>query len=420
MVIAADRLQARVVFRYIIGLFDSVPMLAQPDRAPHPRGHPSAQPGDDRSPHGLAIERVRGYTVVAAILRRSRLLARPTTGQSRHRDRQRPPTRPWRRSRPPCSWPSAPVRPQGRALGGLPGSLRPATTTPCSSGRRTRPPMNPTIDPAVIAAAYQADERPPAPSTAPSSDGTSRPSSRGGRRRRVVPGRRRAGPRCRHRLHGLCRSKRRLSRLDDPGGGPSGRRRPSGGRCRARAPAARSAPSRSSRSSPPCWPAYRIDRVTGDRYAGEWPREPFRTAGIAYELADRSKSDLYRDLLPLLNSGRVELVDNPRLLAQLLGLERRTARGGKDSIDHGPQGKDDVVNSVAGALVSLARALPALIFSGPNGFVRVGPDGRDLPGPSVAELQAESDRELAERAAASAEQIRKAIAERGCWFPGDS
>jgi hypothetical protein len=39
------------------------------------------------------------------------------------------------------------------------------------------------------------------------------------------------------------------------------------------------------------------------------------------------------------------------LIAQLIGLERRTARSGRDSIDHGPGAHDDVANAVAGALV---------------------------------------------------------------------
>jgi hypothetical protein len=96
---------------------------------------------------------------------------------------------------------------------------------------------------------------------------------------------------------------------------------------------------------------YRVRRVCGDRYAGEWPREQFRRYGIEYVCAEKTKSDLYRDVLPLLNSGRAELLDEKRLLQQLLGLERRTARGGKDSIDHAPRSHDDVANAVAGALV---------------------------------------------------------------------
>jgi hypothetical protein len=104
--------------------------------------------------------------------------------------------------------------------------------------------------------------------------------------------------------------------------------------------------------------SYRIRTVHGDRYAGEWPREAFRKFGVDYRPSDRSKSDLYRDALPLVNSGRVDLLDQPKLIAQLTGLERRTARGGKDSIDHGPGGHDDVANAAAGALVLAANSEP--------------------------------------------------------------
>jgi hypothetical protein len=72
---------------------------------------------------------------------------------------------------------------------------------------------------------------------------------------------------------------------------------------------------------------------------------------IEYQVADRPKSDYYRDLLPLINSGKVELLDNARLIAQLCGLERRVSRVGKDSIDHGPGSHDDLINAAAGALV---------------------------------------------------------------------
>ena len=100
---------------------------------------------------------------------------------------------------------------------------------------------------------------------------------------------------------------------------------------------------------------YGITTVTGDRYAGEWPRERFRAHDITYTPSPRTKSDLYREVLAPINAGRVELLDLPVLRAQLAGLERRVARGGKDSIDHAPGGRDDVANAVAGALVS---ALP--------------------------------------------------------------
>jgi hypothetical protein len=98
---------------------------------------------------------------------------------------------------------------------------------------------------------------------------------------------------------------------------------------------------------------YRIARVQGDRYAGEWPREAFRKYGVTYEASARPKSDLYRDLLPRLNSREVELLDEPRLVPQLVGLERRTARGGRDSIDHAPGSHDDIANATAGVLVNV-------------------------------------------------------------------
>lgn len=100
--------------------------------------------------------------------------------------------------------------------------------------------------------------------------------------------------------------------------------------------------------------SYGIASVRGDRYAGEWPREQFRKNRIEYLPADRSKSEIYVELLPAINSGGVDLLDVDRLQAQLCGLERRTARSGKDSIDHGPGGHDDLINAAAGALVAAA------------------------------------------------------------------
>ena len=98
---------------------------------------------------------------------------------------------------------------------------------------------------------------------------------------------------------------------------------------------------------------YGITKVIGDKYAGEWPVARFAEHGIEFEQSARPKSDLYHDFLPLLNARRVELLGHSRLSAQLCGLERRTARSGKDSIDHGPGGHDDLANAVAGVLVGL-------------------------------------------------------------------
>jgi hypothetical protein len=113
--------------------------------------------------------------------------------------------------------------------------------------------------------------------------------------------------------------------------------------------------------------SYRVSRVVGDHYGGEWPRERFRKSDlefpVTYETCDSPKSDIYRDALPLINSGKIELLDNPRLISQLCGLERRTARSGKDSIDHGPGGHDDVINAAAGALIRVMTGRPPMVIS---------------------------------------------------------
>ena len=56
-----------------------------------------------------------------------------------------------------------------------------------------------------------------------------------------------------------------------------------------------------------------------------------------------------------MNSGRVKLLGNKRLITQLIGLERRTSRAGRDSIDHAPGGHDDLANAAAGALVTVTE-----------------------------------------------------------------
>jgi hypothetical protein len=105
-----------------------------------------------------------------------------------------------------------------------------------------------------------------------------------------------------------------------------------------------------------------VKRVTGDHYAGLWPVSRFAAHGITFEQSARPKSDLYHDALPLLNSKRVELLEHQRLSAQLCGLERRTSRAGRDSIDHSPGGHDDIANAVCGVLVGLELdRRPALI-----------------------------------------------------------
>jgi hypothetical protein len=139
--------------------------------------------------------------------------------------------------------------------------------------------------------------------------------------------------------------------------------------------------------------SYHCSRVSGDRYGGQFPQEQFRKRGVSYVVSELVKSDIYRDFLPLLNSGRVMLPRNDKLVRQLCSLERSTARGsGKETIDH-PRDRgmhDDVANSCAGAAVLAARR------SYPSGLEWVSRSGETdaaVAAAEAAEYQAEKFRQ---------------------------
>jgi hypothetical protein len=75
----------------------------------------------------------------------------------------------------------------------------------------------------------------------------------------------------------------------------------------------------------------------------------FEKRGIVdYRHCELPRSALYLNLLPHLNSRTVRLLDHPRAVNQIANLERRTARGARDTIDHPRDQHDDVANAIAG------------------------------------------------------------------------
>jgi hypothetical protein len=100
----------------------------------------------------------------------------------------------------------------------------------------------------------------------------------------------------------------------------------------------------------------------------------FRTHGITYRKTVRTKSEIFLDILPQINSGRVELLDDMRLFQQLCGLERTVARAGRETVLKGPGNHDDLANSACGSLclaalqpVPLAWTAPIVIKDAPYG-----------------------------------------------------
>lgn len=100
--------------------------------------------------------------------------------------------------------------------------------------------------------------------------------------------------------------------------------------------------------------SYRCSSVVGDRYSGEWVVEAFSKEGIHYRHSELTKSECYLESLPLFSQGVVDLLDVPVMTTELMQLERRTSRSGKDSVDHPPAGRDDHANACCGVLAMLS------------------------------------------------------------------
>lgn len=100
---------------------------------------------------------------------------------------------------------------------------------------------------------------------------------------------------------------------------------------------------------------YGIAEVVGDRYAGEWVSRAFQANGITYALSVRSKADIYLEVQPLFATGQARILDDAVLLTELRQLERRVRPGGRDMVDHPPRGHDDAANAACGALLLAGR-----------------------------------------------------------------
>ena len=99
---------------------------------------------------------------------------------------------------------------------------------------------------------------------------------------------------------------------------------------------------------------FRLTEVSGDHWSGGIVPDLYRRNGVKYQKALKAKGDLYIDLLHILNSGRVRLLDEPVQVSELCNLERRVAFGGRASVDHPQNGHDDLANSLAGAVTMAA------------------------------------------------------------------
>lgn len=136
---------------------------------------------------------------------------------------------------------------------------------------------------------------------------------------------------------------------------------------------------------------YGVRHVHGDRHSVGFVAEYFQACGVRFVPSPHTKSELYAELLPLVNTGAVELLDQATLRTQLLALERR----GKDAIDHPRGAHDDVANVAAGALVhvtGVGTKRKTVKFSGAPGPARDAHEElRRLARSTLARLEAQND-----------------------------
>jgi hypothetical protein len=102
-----------------------------------------------------------------------------------------------------------------------------------------------------------------------------------------------------------------------------------------------------------------INELVADAYAAGWPISAFARYGITLTHATLNKSEIYIHTVPLFTSGRLRLLDLPRLIDQLCALRRKVGQGGREIVDHPTRNShDDVANSVAGLLWRLSPSGP--------------------------------------------------------------
>jgi hypothetical protein len=102
---------------------------------------------------------------------------------------------------------------------------------------------------------------------------------------------------------------------------------------------------------------YRLVTALADQYAAEFSRSVYRSAGVQLLDAPVNRSESYLHLLPLFTQAKIEIPDDQTLRVELLGLERKVGKSGKDSVDHRPGSHDDVSNSVALAAFGAAQTI---------------------------------------------------------------
>lgn len=95
---------------------------------------------------------------------------------------------------------------------------------------------------------------------------------------------------------------------------------------------------------------YRVSKVIGDKFSGDWASNSFAKHDIGYERSEKTKSELYLEAESPFNTERVDIPDKELAVTQLKNLIRKTRSGGKDSVDTDSGQPEDEANVIAGVI----------------------------------------------------------------------
>jgi Terminase large subunit, ATPase domain len=101
---------------------------------------------------------------------------------------------------------------------------------------------------------------------------------------------------------------------------------------------------------------YHCRTIWGDNYSKEWCAGFYRAQNLEYRQSQLVRSALYLEGQVYFSRGLVSIPADPILMRELRLLERRVARSGKDSVNHGVGGHDDYANALFGCLYVALKA----------------------------------------------------------------
>jgi hypothetical protein len=161
--------------------------------------------------------------------------------------------------------------------------------------------------------------------------------------------------------------------------------------------------------------SYHVYEVTGDKFSGDFASSLFQKAGINYQRAEKSKSELYIEAEGAFNAGLVEIPNREPLTSQLKSLVRKARSGGRDSVDTDGGAPEDEANALCGLIFMLqdrTRELSGIWVGGGAPVMRQKPKSESTIENLLGLQDAFLDAKLESLTESELEDVKKKLEER--------